>query len=201
MSTHRPHPTRGRHRVAPADAGVTLVELLVGMSLMAVVLSLSTAAVLHMYGIAGRVESTTVAHAQLHAAFQRLDREVRYASDVTDAEERSGGWYVAYRITAAGVPTCVELRVLDTRLERSTWVENELATTRTGWLPLASDVRTLPSGAPLELLPPDATSGFERLRLRFGIGTGATAAETDVSFTAMNTVRDAEPSTCTEGRP
>lgn len=184
-----------------SDAGVTLIETLVALSLLGVVLTLFTAGVVPMYRAAERVESAGSAQAQLHAAFQRLDREVRYAYDVTPAGNIGGTWYVEYRVSAAGAPTCVGLRLHDTQLQRRTWVESRIGATATAWLPLASGVRAGPAGVPFELLPADATAGVERLRLRLTVGTGTTAAETDVSLTAMNTIRDGTPSTCTEGRP
>ena len=196
---------RGRSRRTPAgdDAGVTLIELVVALSLTGTVLALFTGAVVQMHDTANRTESIGSAQSQLHIALQRLDKEVRYASDITPAGSVGGAWYVELLATA-GTPVCIELRLEGGRLQRRTWVENEFAGTRTPWLPLASGVRAAGTGVPFTVVPPDANVGFERLRFRLAVdsGAGATAAssETDITFTALNTARDDAASSCAEGR-
>jgi prepilin-type N-terminal cleavage/methylation domain-containing protein len=185
------------------DAGVTLIELMVALSLTGTVLALFTGAVVQMYGAAHRTESVSVAQSELHTALQRLDKEVRYASDITAAGSVGGAWYVELLATV-GTPVCIELRLQGGQLQRRTWTENQIATTRSAWLPLASGVRAAGTGAPFTVLPPDVNVGFERLRLRLAVDSGAGAkaasAETDITFTALNTARDGAASDCAEGR-
>ena len=186
------------------DDGVTLAELQVALVLMATALTLFTAAVLPMFRTANRIESISTAQSQLHTGLQRLDKEIRYAVDVTDAAAVDGIWYVEWLTVVGGVPICTEMRLQAGQLQRRTWTENKVDTTRTGWLPLASHLRPAGTAAPFALLPPDASVGFERLRLRLaavsGAGGSAGSAETDITFTALNTSRDGTVSTCTEGR-
>ncbi len=193
---------RGRRRDAAGgdDAGVTLIELMVAMTLTSAVLVLFTGAVVQLYGTANRAESIGVAQARLQTALQRLDKEVRYTSDITAAGSVGGAWYVEL-LTTVGTPTCIQLRMQDGRLQRRTWTENQIATTATAWQPLASGVRAAGVAAPFTMLPADATVSYERLRLRLATDAGADSAETDITFTALNTARDRAASNCTEGRP
>src|SRR4051794_16095539 len=71
--------TRRLRRACAADAGVTLVEVLVAFGVMSVVMALFTAGVAQSYRVANKADAMAVARQQLHTAFLRLDRDVRYA--------------------------------------------------------------------------------------------------------------------------
>jgi type II secretory pathway pseudopilin PulG len=97
-------------RSSGADHGFTLVDLLVSMSLMAVLMVLFTGGIIVVYRSFTRDDELVRANLQLHQAFSRLDREIRYASGVTDPGQVNGTWYVEYQVTNTGMARCTQLR-------------------------------------------------------------------------------------------
>jgi hypothetical protein len=85
--SRRPLPGRDRtrsgrlRRARPAgDAGLSLTEVMVSISLMGVMMVIFTTGVLQVYRAVNGVEALSVSQSQLQTAFQRLDKEIRYAS-------------------------------------------------------------------------------------------------------------------------
>ncbi|GGL07653.1 PulJ/GspJ family protein [Planomonospora parontospora] len=83
------HPLPGRdrtrsgrlRRARPAgDAGLSLTEVMVSISLMGVMMVIFTTGVLQVYRAVNGVEALSASQSQLQTAFQRLDREIRYAT-------------------------------------------------------------------------------------------------------------------------
>ena len=64
------------------DGGFTLIEIMVSMSLMSVVMVLFTGAVLQMYSGFNKASGLVDASTQINTAFARVDRQVRYASEI-----------------------------------------------------------------------------------------------------------------------
>jgi len=93
------------------DAGFTLVELVVALSIMATALALFGAGIGQIYSTARATEALTVAASQSHTAFLRLDREIRYAAGISVPAQVDGDWYVEYATTAAGEQTCHQVRI------------------------------------------------------------------------------------------
>jgi hypothetical protein len=209
-----------RHRVPGGDAGRTLAEVVVGMALMGFCTLIFTPAVVHVFDWTGRAEAVGTAQSRMRVVLQRLDREIRYASEITEARQVGGDWYVEYRgdgpVGAAG---CTRLRLsADGQLQKLSWTEEHFDAARP-WTPLASGIAppqavtapstAQPSAQPFErLAAPDA--GPDRLRVRVVVteGGGARSAVTavDFTFTALNSIRPADssadpPEACQEGRP
>ncbi|WP_449063123.1 PulJ/GspJ family protein [Planomonospora algeriensis] len=123
----RPAGTAGAGRLtgtagSRGDAGISLVEVLVAMAIMGVLMAMVTAGIVQVYRVTGTVEAVSTAQSQLHTAFQRLDKEIRYASWIGEPGRDGGAWYVEFAGTApktdgtapqAGAPECRQLR-LDT---------------------------------------------------------------------------------------
>jgi type II secretory pathway pseudopilin PulG len=196
-------PAAARRRVerprASGDGGITLIEVVVSMTVMTALMSIFTFGVVQMYRSANKVEAVSVAQSQMHTAFQRLDREIRYASGISTPAQVGPDWYVEYLTANGGGPVCVQLRLVgDTRqLQRRTWPSGSTPGT---WGVLASDVG---SGQPFEF---SHNGNFQRLRLHLVSASGPPGdpvkAETNVTFTALNTLRDTtNHDVCSEGRP
>jgi type II secretory pathway pseudopilin PulG len=193
---------RTNRRRATGDAGITMVDVVVSMTIMSIFLAMFTGGVLQMFRTANRSEAASFTQSQINIAFLRLDREIRYAAGLSTPGYVGPDAYVEYLTTNTGTPVCTELRLHGTtrQLQRRTWTQGSLAPT--AWIPLASDVR---SAQPFTLTAADATFNFQRLELKLfadsGGGSTATSKQTDVTFTALNTSLTTSSATvCTEGR-
>lgn len=206
LGTTRPRMARLRmaRLRAAGDAGLTLIELVVTMSVMAVFMSMFTVATQQMFRSANGTEALSVAQAQLNNAFLRLDREVRYAAGISGQGMVGADWYVEFLTTSTGVPVCSQLRLhaATEQLQHRTWTQGAGTPSPTPWIPLASAVT---SALPFTATSADAVFGFQRLRLRLtahsGSGQNGASTQTDLTFTALNTsLSTASDSICTEGR-
>lgn len=191
------------------DAGATLIELTVTMTIMSVLLAMFTGAVLHMTRAANATQSVASAQSQITIAYQRLDREVRYAAGISQQKQVGTSHYIEYLTSNTAVPTCTGLR-LDTATQRLQYRRWPQGKTPGPWTVLASGVTPAqPPGAtsppePFTRIPnvndpADPKVPFQRLQLR--ITAGDEKAATDVMFTALNSSSDSNTGTvCTEGR-
>lgn len=89
-----------RRVVRPArdENGSSLAELMVVTSLLSVVMLMVTGAIVQVYRTVQTTETLTSAQAQLSVAFQRFDRQLRYASWINPpgVPTGSGTWYVEF---------------------------------------------------------------------------------------------------------
>ena len=203
----RARPWRRPDRVRGAgDAGITLIEVVVSMSIMAVFMALFTTGILQIFDVANKTESMTTAQSQVNTAFLRLDKEIRYAAAISTPAPVSGSPYVEYLTTSSGVSLCTELRLNRTamQLQRRTWTQGVLPLVPSGWLTLASGVT---SATPFALVAADAAdaSSYQQLRISLVVSAGgsrtATTRTSDITFTAMNTTMVASnATTCVDGR-
>ena len=201
------------------DAGYTLAELMVAVTLMGFCALIVTPAVVHVFDTVRRMEAVTTAQSRLRVALQRLDKEIRYASEISAARHVGDDWYVEYRGDgAAGQAVCSRLRLSpDGTLQQLRWTERAFDAARP-WTPLAygvapqdedTDASASSSSAPPFQRLRALDAGADRLRIRLVVteGGSAFAADTavDFTFTAMNslgedeaTVQGTEP--CQEGQ-
>lgn len=186
------------------DAGVTLIEVVVAMSIMSVMLAMFTGGILQISRSTNKTDSVSAAQSQLNVAFLRLDKEIRYAAGISTPASVGANPYVEFLITNSGTPVCTQLRlnVTSRQLQRRTWTQGTSPLAPTPWMPLASDVS---SAQPFTLSSADSTFNFQRLRVQLaasaGAGATATTKRTDITFTAMNTSLTTSSATvCTEGR-
>ena len=189
------------------DDGVSLVELLVAMTLMAVVGAMFTGGILQVYNALNKTDSDYTAQSQINQAFGTLDREIRYAKSVSTPATVSGDVYVEYLVQIDNVDTCVELRLKTSaaQLQRRTWAQGVTPVAPTPWGVLASNV-TGTTPFTVRALDKQNLTGyrFQRLVVNFtstagGGGTG-TSRETNVTFAALNATAFDNASTCIEGR-
>lgn len=212
----------GEHRWAATvcdDAGVTLIEVMVSATLVAVVTAMFTTGLLDIYRSTLRTEAASSAQSQLSTAFLRLDRQVRYAAQVTvPGPGPAGQSRVEFLTTHTGAAVCTQLQVVagtnGGRLQSRTW--NYVPDRAPGPLPgvtpfitLASELTAatpFPSPGPTTsaaaAAAAAASEGYQRLRVRLtarqGSGSPVTA---DITFTALNSLAEQpEPQVCLEGR-
>lgn len=186
---------------ARSDAGVTLMELVVGMTIMTIFMSMFTASVVMMYDSTSKTEAISDTASQLSIAFNRLDKSVRYASAITDPGPGvvdPGDWYVEWLTTFSGTSECTQLRlnVAKGQLQQRTWT---IATDGSGsvsdptdWLPLASNLQPGGGSAPEPLTRVSGSNvPYQQLRIYLIARTvgqsGPTQSISDVTFTAFNT--------------
>lgn len=184
------------------DRGVTLVELVVAMMIMAIVMVLSTGAVSMAFDAGQQVDSSTSAQTQTSIAYDRLDKAVRYAIGLSDAGSTANGDPDVELLvkSSTGAPTCTQLRLDRARgqLRIRTWTVNGAAPASTDWTVLTSGVTTISAGgggargtSSFAVLPPDQDHVYQRLTVSLVVtsGTNANQASTSsgVTFDAVNT--------------
>ena len=176
-----------------SDAGFTMIDVLVSMSVMVVVLAAATAGISSMYRAANAVEAQSIAQGQLGLALQRLDREIRYAEGISDEYLVNGDWYVDFLTVQGTQRQCFQLRLTGGQLAQRTWVHDQTPLTRTPWKPLAEGIT---SAQPFDYLPPSDLIGYQRLALDLRSGSDANQA----TYTALTTTRTSRNDYCVAGR-
>jgi len=198
-----------------ADAGYSLIEVMMAMVCTGILMTLVTSAVIQIYHSVNSVDAGSAAQAQIDTTFSRLDKEIRYARAISSPGAVGGDPYVEYLLSADSVDTCVELRMRAStgELQRRQWPKNQAPLVPTGWQTLASSVTsatpfTVTAAAPV--LPTDLQ--YQTLTLDItsvtggGQGLSASAGRagseraTAVTFTALNATAKGNETTCTEAR-
>jgi prepilin-type N-terminal cleavage/methylation domain-containing protein len=184
------------------DAGFTLMEMMVGMTLMGVFLTMFGGAITMMYDSANKSESLNNTTAQLNQAFNRLDQSVRYASAVTTpGKGAAGDWYVEFQTSNTPTVACTQLRINQAsgQLQQRTWtVANGTPSNVSAWLPLASNLvnGNAPAGvgqpfvfnAASTTAPAAPYQGLQIvLQAQTGSGQSATTSTSKSTFVALNT--------------
>jgi type II secretory pathway pseudopilin PulG len=220
--------TAGRRPAGPSpdrdDAGTSLVEIMVTLGVMAVLMAIFTGAILQVYRTSTATESLSIAQNEIRLAFQRFDRELRYASWIAEPGQVGTAWYVEF---AGRTGTdCRQLR-LETApaggdgrgvLQLVAWTQGSPPAAGAPGQTIASQIVTTGTGiapffdlqSPSELPYATASSGigtefttdFQRLRIRLTTRVSAGTAQADNTFTALNTSRETKTTNaCSEGRP
>ena len=192
---------RGAHR---DERGSTLMEVVVGMTIMLIFLGIFTGAIVMVFQTSNRANALTASSGQTDRAFARLDKSVRYATAISAPGSTAAGWYVEYLTTATGAPVCTQLRVNPTaqQLQARTWPAGGSTTpTATGWTPWADGITNgaAPAGSstppvPFTLAPLTATSGYEQLTVALTATSGSPPipASTNATFTALDSAATAK---------
>jgi hypothetical protein len=192
------------------DRGTTMLEVTVSMVLMSIVLAIFTTSIITMMRTANRNQTMSFTQAQVTTAFLRLEKEIRYASAISQEGTVAGDPYVEYLTTNTGSRACTELRLHSGQLQWRTWTQPPAPTvpspsnvTPSKWIVLATGVS---STAPFTFHDADPQYVFQRLELNLTAGTTtggvANARRTDVTLTALNTSLSSQGDTteCSEGR-
>jgi Tfp pilus assembly protein FimT len=196
------------------DAGTTLLELVVGMALMAIFMGIFVGAMVSMTSAQSKTTSVAQTSQNLDQAFLSLDKTVRYAAAISTpgTGSPSGDWYVEYSTTTTGAQVCTQLRVdISTKeLQRRTWtVVNSAASGLTGWTPVASEISngtaTAGSNQPFVRVTPGASAEFQQLTITLaslaGPKNAGTTSGTSFTITAVNSSLPATTICQEAGRP
>jgi prepilin-type N-terminal cleavage/methylation domain-containing protein len=190
-----------RRTLLAADGGFTLAEVVVSMTVMSVFLTVFTGGILQMFRMSNKSESAAIGQSQLTVVFQRLDKEIRYATAIGSPGAGANGTdqYVQYVVVESGASTCRELRLTANAelLQTRSWTRGALPVAPSAWTTLASGVTSVPGTKPFTL-DPAPTVNHQRLQIRLlahsGSGGAGTSVETRATWTALNTTADEAPS-------
>lgn len=200
-----PRPRRPvRHH--DGDTGITLIEMVVSLSVLAIFLTIFTGATVSIYSTTNRAEALMDSSAQAHLAFNRLDLSVRYASAIGQPRpDTAGNPTVAFRSGVAEGTICTQLRVDQSsrQLQQRTWsVVDGGWDALTGWTVLASSVRAADGVAAFTLTEPGEIPRQQltiRLVATSGPDSSASTAQVDATFVAFNSTEQTVPDgVCTE---
>lgn len=183
------------------DRGTSMIEVVVGMTIMAVCGALFMGSVVGLNRSTAKAQAATNAATQTNQAFLVLDKIVRYATVVTvPAKGTDGNWYVELRDTTSGYETCIQLR-LDSatrQLQKRTWDATNPAGA-TAFAPIASGLTNGGAAAntpdqPFVLVAPGATSNHQQLTVNLTAQSGSppsvTSSKSSFTLTAINSPKD-----------
>jgi prepilin-type N-terminal cleavage/methylation domain-containing protein len=203
------------------DAGFTLTETLVTLGVMSAVMVIFSGSIIQMYRTSAKTESISVIQSQLQTAFQRFDRQLRYASWISPPGQVGTAWYVEW----AGYDgaRCYQLRLETAPADRPAdesagrgvlqmldWPRESPPAPGTPGQTIAANLATPDSTGPFVREIPRVTTDtsttfspdFQRLQVRITGTQGDSVAQVDSTFTALNTSRDTpETNDCGKGRP
>jgi len=133
----RLHRTTGRAATRATDSGFTLVEGLVAMVVFVTAISVMASATAAMTQNMRHAQGVSLATDQTRLGFNRLDKQVRYATAITTPGPGldGTGWYVEFSLedarrdgrtanNAFKDTACHQWRVLDGKLETRNWRVN-----------------------------------------------------------------------------
>ena len=178
-------------RLNEDERGTTLTELIVGMAIMAVFMTMFTGATLLMSNTVNKVQAISTSAAQINAAFLKLDKSVRYATGISPVgrSATTNDYHVEFNmISPSGAAQCVQLRVDGTTLQQRTWTPSSDGTTYSnlsGWAALASNVQT----ANPFVVPTDTSSPYQQLQMTLKTSSGTITSgstQSSMTFTAVN---------------
>jgi Na+-transporting methylmalonyl-CoA/oxaloacetate decarboxylase gamma subunit len=198
------------------DRGMSLMELVVGMAIMMVFLSIFTGAMMMMSRSESKARTTADTATQVNQAFIWFDKTVRYASAISaPGTSAAGDWYVELRNTGTATERCTQVRLTKATglLQRRSWSVTSGTVTPEAWVQVASGFTNGTAAADSELQPfyrPDKQLGaevYQQLRITLkaegGGANSPTASKSSFTFTAVNSPLPAPTSPiCQEaGRP
>jgi enamine deaminase RidA (YjgF/YER057c/UK114 family) len=190
---------RRRHRalLESPDRGTTLMEVVVGMTIMTICGAIFIGAVVGLNRATGKAQAATNAATQTNQAFLNLDKMVRYAAYVsTPGKGSSGDWYVELRDTTNGGETCTQLRLnaSNQMLQKRSWPAANAAAV-TAFTPIASGLTNgaVASGSadqPFLLTTPGPTTNHQQLTVNLvataGTPPSITTSRSSFTLTAVN---------------
>ena len=184
---------------------MSLIEMVIGMPVMAVFLAIFTGAIVTMTTTVNKVQAVTTSASQTNTAFMKLDKLVRYAIAITTRRVRAPatGTSSSTPSTRHDVETCTQLRVDIThqQLQHADLDGNRRHELHglTAWTTLANEHHQRRGGRrlgrPTVHRPGRAdrgSTGFQRLTITLVAAATARAPSTTdpvaVTFTALNSV-------------
>lgn len=201
------------------DAGFTMLEVVVGMTILSIFFAIFGGSMISMFHSVNRTQQTANAQSQVNQLFVDLDRELRYASGIGKPEANkytTGDSVVAFVSEYSTTAMCTELRLSPGgALEQRTWARDArpIAPSQPAVIAVnisadtpshAGDPTALVAG-PFAQLDPDGRASNQRLEIAISAkdaGPDTRVRHTDVTFTALNTgtsTTDTE-SACSQSR-
>jgi prepilin-type N-terminal cleavage/methylation domain-containing protein len=184
------------------DAGMSLIELLVAMSIFSVVLAVAMTGIVSVTGNLRKVSNQTDAMDQAMRTITRLDKEIPYATAVSAPGQVSSNWYFEYETQLAGTDTCDQWRLVASTdvIQHRTWLNGN--TPPTTWDTVSTNIVNDPTTqVPFVLRTTADDSSLTRQVLIVDLfaqkGTGSTgSAETKETFVARNSSGSSDASDC-----
>ena len=196
------------------EDGTTLMELMIGMVIMTILMTICTSAIVSMFAGTGKTQAVANSAQQLNTAFVRLDQQVRYATaiDQPTGSLATNNLSVAF-LTVNSSPTatsriCTQLRIQtmsgtsQQQLVERTWPLNSDGSvsngTTTGWTQLAGGITVYDQSGnavtPFAVAVPSGAT-VQQLSLRLidldGTGQTPTKSFSEISFSALNSTDSA----------
>lgn len=127
------------------EAGVSIMELIISMLIFSFVLVVFMGAIVSMVRATSRNQVVSDTSTQLRTVYQRLDKEVRYASDINTPGTSGGNIYIEYWMPASaatGQSTCVQWRYVaaSKELQRRSWLQGDPSSV-TPWITMVTRLR------------------------------------------------------------
>lgn len=179
--------------VRGGDQGFTLVELMVSMFIFSLLLVVFSAGITSISRSTARVTATGDAMTELNRLYNRLDKEVPYASAINRSVLSNGSWYLEHytKTTDGSVPFCTQYRLVNAtgQIQVRRWNATGAAGLTT-WNTLATGVEAR-GGAPFTMLPADQTYVRQRLVVAVDVRKkGTPVQQLDTTLVARNTTPD-----------
>lgn len=181
------------------DSGTSLIELVVGMSILSIFLAMFTGAVIMMNQATNKAQAVSLSSLQVNQAFLRLDKTVRYATAISTPGQcipianvpcTTSDWYVEFLTTSAGAQLCTQLRIDSKQLQARSWnpVSAPPAQTPDQFTPLASGITNGTVTDPFVL---GSTALYQQLSVTLAAQSGSastqvTASQSTFTFSALN---------------
>lgn len=190
----------------PGDAGLTLVDLLVAITIIAVFVTMFTAT---LGALRGSVASTHAISRTVDAsttAMGALGNQARRAMSISQPGAAGGYWFVEWSSVTPGVADCVQTRMGFGVLQQRTWnlAGDGQPVDMSGWNTVAHGVDATGGADPFTLHPADGPFKQQRLTVRFtaaqDTADGPVQADVEETFTAIHTRADTEANTMCTGR-
>lgn len=193
-------------RRARADAGFSLLEVIVALGLFSVLLSIAVAGVISLNRVALATRLDAQTSSQTGIAVQTIDKSLRYAEAVNYPGTTGAGAYVEWRTSAAsaasGVTTCTQLRYAPDKgtLAMRSWAAAAAPTTGT-WRVILSNVRGPASTTyPFVMIPAGSVSNYQGLAISILTGPNESAGtETSATIYAKNSSSESPSNTLGSG--
>lgn len=178
------------------DEGVTLVELIVALGVFTTVIVVFLAGIVTMTSNTARAVSVSDSGSVARTVFQRLDKEVRYASSINrPGKGGSGAQYVEYliQVVEGGKDArCIQWRVTTNGELQRREAAGTAGTSPGAWLTYTDDVRNdlnVPAQLPFTFSRADSTYANQRLAVNLDIrpSTNHAGAGLTAELVARNT--------------
>jgi prepilin-type N-terminal cleavage/methylation domain-containing protein len=190
--------TGATRRASNEEAGFTLVELLVAMSVFAVFLTMIVSSVIAISAASARAQLVARSSNGVLVVFQNLDRQIRYADSINfpGPGVTAGSRYVEFRVPASsassGVATCMQWRYWPATksIQSRQWPES--GTPSATWATKVSNViDTGAAGYPFKLTPATtAASGPSTQQLVLSISSGTASLTSGASISSNFVARN-----------